>query len=422
MGETPLKPAERLTSLDAYRGFIMLFMATWGFHIGLPGGTAAQFPDDPVWQFFGTQFGHSAWVGCTAYDLIQPSFMFMVGVALPYSHASRRSRGDSRLKITGHVLYRAVVLILLGIFLSSNSGTRSNFTFVNVLTQIGLGYAFVYLLVGRGMVLQLLVALAILGGYWYLFVDPPIAVSSIIPPDISAADLKDGYVPFTGFFAHWNKHTNFAAAADQHLLKLFAPFTDSYPYNHGGYQTLNFVPSMATMIFGLMAGELLRSSMAGAKKFRILLVAAVAFLVVGYLLGIWLCPSVKRIWTPSWTIFSTGWTLGLLAAFYGIIDLKGWKGWSFPLVVVGMNSIAMYCMAQLIHGWLGQTVQRHLETGRELLLKFTEHAMPSEAWQQHLTQSLYVDPYARIARDASAVIMLWFICLWMCRRKLFLRI
>src|SRR5438132_12690191 len=95
--------------------------------------------------------------------------MFMVGVAIPFSHASRIAKGQSSPKIAAHVLYRSLVLILLGIFLSSNGASQTNFTFVNVLTQIGLGYAVVYLLLGTSFVSQLLVLLAILGGYWYLF-------------------------------------------------------------------------------------------------------------------------------------------------------------------------------------------------------------------------------------------------------------
>src|SRR5207248_1301302 len=73
-----------------------------------------------------------------------------------------------------------------------------------------------------------------------------------------------------------------------------------------------------------------------------------------------LCPIVKRIWTPSWAVFSTGWTLLMLAAFFWVIDIVGWRRWSLPLVVVGMNSIAMYCMSQLMKGWVARSLQTHL--------------------------------------------------------------
>ncbi len=145
------KPA-RLVSLDAYRGAIMLFMASGG--LALP-EVAKHFPDDPVWRFLAFNTDHVPWIGCSLWDLIQPSFMFMVGVAMPYSIASRRAKGDSEIKITFHVLYRAIFLVLLAIFLSSNWSKRTNFVFTNVLAQIGLGYAFLYLLLGRGVRVQL---------------------------------------------------------------------------------------------------------------------------------------------------------------------------------------------------------------------------------------------------------------------------
>src|SRR5262249_54442501 len=128
----PEKPA-RLMSLDAYRGFIMLAMAS-SF-----GGALAKYAKnagrtaDPVYQFLAYQFEHVSWTGCSFWDLIQPSFMFMVGVAMPYSYASRKAKGDSEAKIFVHVLIRSVILIFLGIFLESNGKQRTNFTFVNVL-------------------------------------------------------------------------------------------------------------------------------------------------------------------------------------------------------------------------------------------------------------------------------------------------
>src|SRR5262245_58227032 len=130
----PVEKAARLTSLDAYRGFIMLAMASSGFAIPQ---VAAQFPDSGIWQFLAFQFEHVAWTGCSFWDLIQPSFMFMVGVAMPFSHASRVAKGDTASQIRTHVVLRALVLIALGIFLSSNRSNSTNFTFVNVLTQIG---------------------------------------------------------------------------------------------------------------------------------------------------------------------------------------------------------------------------------------------------------------------------------------------
>src|SRR5262249_48129454 len=160
---------------------------------------ARDLPDSSVWQFLSFHFDHAAWEGGGFWDMIQPSFMFMVGVAMPYSHASRLAKGQSSAKIAGHVVFRALLLIALGVFLSSNWSKQTNYTFVNVLSQIGLGYAFLYLLIGRGLVVQMLALVGILGGYWlyfYLFEVPG--------PDFNFASVGFGpnkFHPYEGLFA-----------------------------------------------------------------------------------------------------------------------------------------------------------------------------------------------------------------------------
>jgi predicted acyltransferase len=413
MDESSSSQPARLASLDAYRGFIMLVMASAGF--GLP-QVARHFGDSAVWRFLGYEFDHVAWTGCAFWDLIQPSFMFMVGVAMPFSHAGRLAKGQSLVQIAGHVLYRSLALILLGIFLSSSGSKQTNFTFVNVLTQIGLGYAFVYLLLGRGVVIQLLAALGILAGYWFLFFNHPIPAAEAV-----TVGLKDREYWFSGLFAHWNKNANFASDFDLWFLNLFAR-PEPFKYNEGGYQTLNFVPSMATMIFGLMAGAWLRGPKRPKVKFATLVVAGAICFLLGLTLDYVVCPSVKRIWTPTWAIFSTAWTLWMLAGFFGIIDLVGWRRWAFPFIVVGMNSIAMYCMSQLMKSWVGGTLKTHLDW----VWQWSLARMTDESAQQTLLTDFGQHPfqgtYGPIVQSISILLALWLICLWMYRRRIFLRI
>ena len=413
MCEPSKRQPSRLVSLDAYRGFIMLVMVSGGF--GLP-QVAAHFKESPLWQFLGYEFQHVPWTGCAFWDLIQPSFMFMVGVAMPFSHASRLAKGQSRLQIAAHVLYRSVILILLGVFLSSNNREQTNFSFVNVLTQIGLGYAFVYLFLGRGALIQLLAALGILAGYWFLFFNHPVPAA-----DAVAVGMEDRALWFSGLFAHWNKYANFASDFDVWFLNLFGR-PSAFKYDGGGYETLNFVPSMATMIFGLMAGEMLRGPKKPPVKLTTLIVAGAACYLIGLSLSYSICPSVKRIWTPTWAIFSTAWTLWMLAGFYGIIDLIGWRRWAFPLVVVGMNSIAMYCMSQLMRSWVGGTVKTHLDwVWRWSLARMTDDSA-QQALQSDFGQHLFQGTYGPIVQSVSLLFVLWLICLWMYRRAIFLRI
>jgi predicted acyltransferase len=423
------KPA-RLLSLDAYRGLIMIVLATSGLRFSTVYHNS--FPDSPIWRFLAFHTDHVPWIGCSFWDLIQPAFMFMVGVAVPYSMASRRTRGESPLRTWLHIIWRALLLIALGIFLSSTSSSRTNFTFVNVLTQIGLGYVFLCMLAGRGRSVQFATIGALLVGYWLLFFLWPLP-----PADFNHANViprNETWQGLEGTWAHWDKNTNAAAELDHWFLNLF-PSADSgaalarntanactvvllqrqplaaaastsyflmphhhFEFNAGGYQTLNFVPSLATMILGLMAGELLRSRRQAAVKLLYLILAAVACLGLGYLAGITVCPLVKRIWTPSWAIYCAGWTFAMLAAFYGIIDVLGWRRWAWPLVVVGMNSIAMYVMIQLMGGWVGTT------------------------WQTHLPAAWFNNPYGPIVRSGLIAVTLWLVCVWMYRRGLFLRI
>src|SRR5262249_46330309 len=155
---------------------------------------------------------------------------------------------------------------------------------------------------------------------------------TVFDPKMAAEDMQHLY---QGFFAHWNKNANFAADVDVVLLNFF-PRPEPFHFNRGGYETLNFIPSMATMIFGLMPGAWLRTSRSTGAKFLGLVIAGTLCLAVGALADQYFCPSVKRIWTPSWAVFSTGWTLWMLAAFYWLIDIRGCRAWAFPFVVVGM--------------------------------------------------------------------------------------
>lgn len=396
------KPA-RLVSLDAYRGFIMLLMASGGLSLSM---VAKNFPDSPVWQFLGLQTDHVAWVGCVLWDLIQPSFMFMVGVAMPYSIASRRARGDSESKIVAHVLYRAVFLVLLSIFLQSNHRRQTDFHFTNVLAQIGLGYALLYLLLGRGLGVQLTALAGILIGYGLLFLVWPLPRSYTNDP--------------FGWFAHWDKHANIAGAFDVWLLNLF-PRSKPFVFNEGGYQTLNFVPSLGTMLLGLMAGELLRTPKSQWKKLGWLLLAGAICLPLGFLAGEYVCPIVKRIWTPSWVLYSAGWTFFMLAGFFWIIDIVGWRRWAFPLVVVGMNSIAMYCMAQLMKGWIGESLRTHLGSLAEPSLTYL--VKPVLGMMNVDVDPLWlINTFGPIVQSAAVLLVMWLICLWMYRRGVFLRI
>lgn len=407
-GTSP-KPADRLVSLDAYRGLIMLAMASAGLGIGQ---VAKHFPDS-LWTQMASQLDHVPWVGCAVWDLIQPAFMFMVGVAIPYSYGRRELEGQSCGRRLGHASARALVLVLLGVFLASAWSQRTNFVFANVLAQIGLGYVFVVLLWRRGIWAQLAALLAILAAYWYLFYRYPAPGPSF---DLAAHGLPEDWPLLSGIAAHWNKNANFAGNFDLWFLNLFSrekPF--AFAPGDGGYATLNFIPSMATMILGLMAGELLKSQRSPRVKLTILVSAGAVLMAAGLATGWTICPIIKRIWTPSWALYSGAWVVLMLAAFYALIDMAGYRRWTFPLVVVGMNSIVMYMMAQLMKGWTWSMVNIHLGP----LMKW---GPIDQALRWLYGPDGFPPVYLPIVQSASVLLVFWLICWWLHRQRLFVRI
>lgn len=379
------RPA-RLASIDAYRGFVMLLMMGEVLHFK---SMAANFRDSKLWAFLAEQQSHVAWIGCSLHDLIQPSFSFLVGAALPFSIASRLSRGQSKWHMTAHALWRAVVLVALGICLRSINRPQTYFTFEDTLTQIGLGYFFLFLLGFRSMRDQWIALVIILVGYWAAFACYP---------------LQDAGAGFPG---HWSLNQNLAWAVDVWFLNLF-PCDKPFTGNNGGYVTLSFIPTLGTMILGLLAGNIFRSPRTKWQRLRWFAVAGAILLALGWLTGwIGVCPVVKKIWTPSWTLFSGGWCFLILAAFYAIVDIGQWRGWALPLIVVGMNSIAAYCIADVAVPFISSTVQCHF--GLLLPQLFAIFGTPYSL-------------YRPLVIGGLTLLVEWLVLLWMYRRKVFLRV
>ncbi|GAC1464288.1 MAG: DUF5009 domain-containing protein [Isosphaeraceae bacterium] len=388
--------AIRVFSLDAYRGFVMFLMMAEVFPLGR---LAEAFPDSEFCRLLAYHQTHVEWRGCSLHDMIQPSFSFLVGVALLYSLASRRKRGESQRVMLFHAVWRSVVLVFLGVFLRSLGGSRTNYTFEDTLSQIGLGYLPLFL-IGLGPPKARWIALVvILVGYWSAF-----ALYPLPGPDFDytlAGVSPDWPHHATGFAAHWNKNTNPAWAFDRWFLNLFPrerPFTN----NGGGYATLSFIPTLGTMLLGLIAGGWLRAEVSAARKIGWLVVAGLTGLALGYgadRLGI--CPNVKRIWTPSWVLFSGGWCFLLLAGFYAIIDVAGFRAWSFPLRVIGANSIAAYLMAHLMEDFVTSSLRTHL--GQEIFRVLGAAHEP-------------------LVAGAAVLAIFWLILFWMYQRRIFLRV
>lgn len=360
---------------------------------------ARALPESGFWKFLAYHQSHVEWIGCSLHDLIQPSFSFLVGVALPFSIAARRSRGQSTARMTWHAAWRALILVLLGVFLRSIGRSQTNWTFEDTLSQIGMGYLVLFVLGFRPMRDQWIALGLILVGYWSAFALCPLPGAGFEYAKVGVPN--DWPHLMTGLAAHWNKNSNLAWAFDTWFLNLF-PREKPFEFNGGGYATLSFIPTLGTMILGLIAGGVLRSDRASLVKVKWLAVAGAVSLVAGAVMGgLGLCPVVKRIWTPSWVLYSGGWCFLLLAGSYAVIDWCGRKSWAFPLVVIGMNSIAAYCIAHLFDSFIGKALKTNL--GQNAF-------------------KLFGEAYEPLVHGAAVLFFLWLILYWMYRRKLFLKI
>jgi len=386
----------RLGSLDAFRGLAMLLMVAEVMHLCR---VARSFPDSPIWQLLCFHQSHKPWEGCSVHDMIQPAFSFMVGVALPFSISGRMKKGQSMGWVTVHAFWRALVLILLGIFLRSLHRGQTYYTFEDTLTQIGLGYGFLFVMSQWSKRAQWISLVVILIGYWGAF-----ALYPTTEPDFNYEAVgvpNDWPHLMSGFKSHWNKNSNLAHAVDLWLLNLF-PRESPFAYNGGGYQTLSFIPTLGTMIMGLLAGGILSTAQSWVAKLGWLLLIGAAFIGAGAALEMFgYCPLVKRIWTPSFALYSGGWCFVILALFYVVIDIAGLRFPAFPLIVIGMNSIAIYCMSWTIEGFIHEAVYRHF----------------SDRWL-----SLLQEAYHPLANGVVIVLCFWLILYWMYRRHIFLRI
>jgi predicted acyltransferase len=376
-----VEKTQRNVAIDAYRGFVMLLMMAEVMELLR---VSRALPGNVFWSVLAFHQTHVPWAGCSLHDTIQPGFSFLVGVALPYSIASRMARGETAGKLFLHALWRGLLLAALGIFLRSTDSTRTYFTFEDTLTQIGLGYPILFLLAFRPPKWQWAALGAILFGYWLAW--------ALYPP-----------IPgvFTGFLAHWNKGNNFGNAFDVWFLNLF-PRVTPFVQNPGGYLTLSFIPTLGTMILGLAAGQWMRVTSAPGILLRRLLAAGGIAVAAGLLLHFGgICPIVKRIWTPAWTLFSGGLCFLFLAAFYWTAEVKRWRKWAFPLIVVGTNSIAAYVIAHFGERFCFDTLRIHLG--------------------EHFFAFLGA-PYESVVRGLVVLTLYWLVLWWMYRRKIFLKI
>lgn len=313
----------RLTSLDALRGFDMFWIIGGDALFEAVARKAGWPPMTRVMEFF---CHHAEWEGFHFYDLVFPLFLFVIGVALPFSLGRRLEQGVSRDRLLLKVLRRTIVLFLIGLVYYGWLEFKpiSELRIPGVLQRLAIGYglaaaAFLYLRV-RG---QIFVAAACLVGYYLLM----------------------RLVPVPG--AHggpWSTDGNLANYVDR-LLFTRGQMFEAYGDPEGPLST---IPAVATALMGVLAGQGLRSSRRPASKAIGMVGAGVVLIGAGYLWSLDM-PIIKKIWSSSYALVAGGWSLLLLALFYWLIDVLGFRAWAFFFVVIGMNPITIYVGQEIVN-------------------------------------------------------------------------
>ncbi|MBM3965940.1 MAG: DUF5009 domain-containing protein [Planctomycetes bacterium] len=387
--------------MDVYRGMVMFLMLAevlhWNRLREFKDGVSPWIQSVFEWVSFHTS--HVEWRGCSLHDMIQPSFSFLVGTSLAFSYTKRVASGQSWGKMFLHACWRSLILIFLGVFLRSLGKPQTNFTFDDTLTQIGLGYWILFMLASLSMRWLIATVALILLLTWGAFVAFPLPASEF---DYASVGVPTTWTHHAdGFGAHWNKNSNLAWAFDTWWMNLF-PREKPFLFSGGGYSTLSFVPTLATMTLGLIAGSLLRQEMSeSSRSFYFLIAAAVCLSVAWGLDHFGICPIVKRIWTPSWTLWSGGLCFVWFLALHWLCDTQEFTKWTYFWTVIGANSIAAYVMSWTLEKPTHDAIERHFGA---------------------LLDSIAVEPVQPMLTGAITLALFWCILRWMYRQGIFVRI
>jgi predicted acyltransferase len=358
----------RVTSIDFFRGFTMFLLA--GEATELYGQLERS--NNSIVQFIGMEFTHHEWHGLHFWDLIQPFFMFIVGVAIPFAVANRLKKGDSVKIITQHAIKRSLLLLFLGWALYFADAGKLVFRFQNVLAQLSVTYLVAFLIRNKSFRFQLIFTLIIL----------------------LLIDLAYRFFPVDGFNHPWINFENLGAWFNNKIEGVDKA---------SEWATLNFVSTTAHTVWGVMCGKLLMSDKPSQKKIQILLIAGVSALILGYSLdGLNITPIIKKIATSSFVFASGGWAILVLCFSYWLIDvMKMFIRGSRMFIIVGMNSIFIYLFfsiggANLIH---------------RIVAPFSR-----------LLFSRAGDGTVEFMTSIGIWAAMWYMCYWLYKNKLFVKI
>lgn len=362
-----LTPEGRLLSLDFFRGFTMFLLI--GEFTGLFTHLVDPSLKGGVFYFIGTQLHHHSWNGLRFWDLVQPFFMFIVGVAMPFSFAKRTERGDNYRKLLRHAIQRALLLLLLGWALYCIDPGRITFRFQNVLAQLSVTYIIAFLLIRKSNRTQLIFSFALLG----------------------ITELIYRFFPVTGFDQPFVPDHNFGAYFDLLI---------SGELSSGHWVSFNALPTTAHTIWGVLAGMLLKSNRTSMQKIKILVIAGLIGVIAGYALDP-IVPIIKRISTSSFVIVTGGWSVLTLAFSYWLIDIIKFPKLALFFAIVGMNPLFIYLFAHVGGASFITTIIKPFTTALF-------------SWAGELT--------AQIITGSIVWFILWYLCYWLYKKRIFIKI
>jgi len=307
----------RLMSLDALRGLDMFFLVgIGGIFRALP-----KLSDNEFFNWLANQCNHPEWQGFTAWDVIFPMFIFIVGVAMPFSFAKKIEKEGGKKELFKHVLARTIILIILGVILwQKPGGAHPHWGFYSVLYRIGFSYFFAAIIMMNTNIRgQIYWTFSLLIGYWLLMRFIPV-------PGYGIGDFsQDGNLKtYIG-----NQVANFISPNFRYVINI------------------SLIPSISNALFGVLAGHWLKSGKTPTEKTVGLLVAGIGLTIAGLIIHLDF-PINKKLSSPSFTFLTCGISTLFLSAFFWLIDVKGYKKWAFFLVIVGVNPITIYVANSLL--------------------------------------------------------------------------
>lgn len=358
----------RITSVDFFRGFTMFMLAGEATRIY----SILYRSNNGFLHFLGNQLHHHKWHGLHFWDLIQPFFMFIVGVAIPFAVANRLRKGQSTRDITIHALKRSFLLLFFGWTLAFVWAGHLVFQFQNVLAQLGVTYLVAFLIRNKSFRFQIIFTLVIL----------------------LLIDLAYRFFPVAGFNNPWVNYENLGYWFN---LKIEGVQKSSE------WATLNFVSTTAHTVWGVLCGKILMSDKSHGHKIKLLVTGGIIALVIGYSLDLLnITPIIKKIATSSFVFASGGWSILVLAFCYWLIDVrKKFSRGSWFFIIVGMNSIFIYLFFSIGGAGLLENIFKPFS---ELLF----------SWAGKMA--------APVITSLAVWGALWYLCYWLYKNKIFIKI